>query len=105
MGSILISIFIVYSIIFLFKSYKDRSLSKKEIYLDKYKNIDFSNSKKAAYLITKYGYFLAKDKKSKEIFEELKENLQKYKYKKGVPNFDEKTIGLYHLFLEILENE
>jgi len=93
---------------FIFKAYQKRKNtppSKEELALKHYKDIDFSNPKKAAYLITKYGFILAKDKKSKEIYKELLQHLSKYKYKKNVEAFDDKTVGLYNLFLEVASHE
>lgn len=101
-------IMIVSLTLFLYKIYKrrkNRPLSKEELALKYYKEIDFSNPKRAAYLITKYGYILAKNKKSKDIFKELLQNLTQYKYKKNVEAFDSHTIGLYNLFLEVVTNE
>ena len=100
-----LSIVMIYFIFKFYKKKKNRPLTKKELALKAYKSIDFTNPKRASYLITKYGYVLSTDKKSQEIFKELMKDLTRYKYKKNVDDFDDKTIGLYNLFLEVVTNE
>jgi len=100
-SAILLTIVIIIFLIL----FKKKEKSEFEEYLEKYKNIDLSNSKKSAYLITKYTTILARNKKSKEIKEQLDEELKRYKYKKDVPGFDDKIKGLYNLFLEVVTNE
>lgn len=51
----------------------------------KLKNLDFTHSKQAAYTITKYAPFLIKNQFHQELYGELLEALNKYKYKKEVP--------------------
>ena len=103
--SILISIILVIYLIKLYIRKINKPLTKEELALIGYKNIDFSNPKKAAYLITKYGYILAKDQKSKNIYKELLQNISQYKYKKSVEPFSQESINLYNLFLEVVSNE
>ncbi len=85
--------------------FRKRQQSEFEKYLQLYQEIDLNDSKKAAYLITKYSNILAKDHKSKEIKERLDENLKEYKYKKEVKEFSDETKNLYHLFLEVVSHE
>jgi len=66
------------------------------------KSVDFTNSKEAAYKITKYGRELVYDDRSYKIFEELLKKVQKYKYKKEVPLVDEETKKYFKLFLETI---
>jgi len=73
--------------------------------LKKYKELNLKQTKKSAYLITKYTNILAKNQKSKEIKDRLDKKLQSYKYKKDVKDFDKETISLYYLFLEVVQNE
>jgi len=94
-----------YLIYKIYKKNKNKTPTKEELALEYYQDIDFSNPKKAAYLITKYGFILAKNQKSKEIYKELLKDLTRYKYKKQVEPFNDKTIGLYNLFLEVVTNE
>ena len=46
-----------------------------KLYLKKLKNIDFTDSKSAAYKLTKYGKILADDESKREIFSKLTDDL------------------------------
>ena len=103
---LLFSLFLSLSIIyFIAKSLLFKKPSIKEITLQRYKDIDFVNPKQSAYKITMYANILAENQKAKEIKERLLKELEKYKYKKEVPEFDDETRSLYNLFLEVVENE
>ncbi len=102
----LIGVFIlILSIFFMilghYKNKKSEDLHKEV--LKRIKSIDFSNSKKAAYKITRYGRFLAKDERSKKLFEQLLERLEKYKYTPNPPKFDDEDIKYYDLFIGSLD--
>ena len=99
-------IMIVAYILFVFyQKAKNKPLSKEELALQILENLETSDTKTSAYLITKYGRVLAKDTKSKEIFERLKEKLSAYKYKKTIKSFDDDTIALIELFLQVASHE
>ncbi len=100
-----LTIFAVVLIYFIVKNLLSKKLSIREITLKKYKDINFENPKQTAYELTKYSNILAKGQKAKEIKTRLIKNLEKYKYKKSIPKFDEETKSLYNLFLEVVENE
>ncbi len=71
--------------------------------LQRLKNIEFDNSKEAAYKITKYGRFLAETPQSKELLEKLLPKLQKYKFTKEVPDFDDESMHCYQEFLKSVD--
>ncbi len=87
--------------IYIFKFIKKRDQSKRKFYIQKLKNIDLNDSKKAAYLITKYARILANTKESEKILEELLKELDKYKYVKNSPKMDEQSKKYLKLFLEV----
>ena len=107
--SLYLTIFLLALILMILFFILKNLLQKKETLfentLKKYKEINLKQTKKSAYLITKYTNILAKNQKSKEIKERLDRKLQSYKYKKDVDDFDKETISLYHLFLEVVQNE
>jgi flagellar basal body-associated protein FliL len=84
-----------------FKS-KGEDLTRKEV-LKRLQEVDLSNSKEAAYKITKYARYLATQEREKKIFAQLEPKLTSYKYIKNPPPLDEETINHYHLFLEVLD--
>lgn len=88
-------------IFFLYKYIKNRKNSAKQS-LDVLKNIDFSDAKKAAYLITKHGRVVANNEREQKLYEELEEELAHYKYKKEVHPIDENTKHKFQLFMDAL---
>lgn len=91
--------------LFIYKEVVARRLkNKKEALLAELGRVDFSNPKKAAYTITKYGRILATDERSQKIFLELLTLLEKYKYKKEVPPVDEITKNYFNLFFKMLQD-
>ncbi len=80
---------------------KKRGKSKRKLYIQKLKHIDIKDAKKAAYDITKYARKLAKTKEEKGIYEQLLRELERYKYVKNPPKFDEKSKKYLKLFLEV----
>ncbi len=72
-------------------------------YFYKFSNIDWSNPKKAAYLATRYGLVLAKDRRRKELFRQLREHLEQYKYKQEITKVDETTMSYYNLYKQVCD--
>lgn len=73
--------------------YKNRRIRKrkatpKEIAKQNLKNIDFSNTKNAIYSFCEDGrYFI--DDKNRDLFQSIEQEVEKYKYKRDIPNLDE----------------
>jgi len=82
---------------------KRKDLTRKEV-RKRLENIDFNKPKEAAYQITKYARYLATQEQSQKIFAQLEPLLERYKYVKNPPSFDEETIAHYHLFLEVVDD-
>ncbi len=72
-------------------------------YFYMYSNIDWTNPKEAAYLATKYGAVLAKDKRRKELFRQLRDKLDEYKYKKDIDAVDSETLNYYNLYKQVCD--
>ncbi len=83
-------------------STKKGDITKKEV-RKRLEEVDLENSKKAAYLITKYARYLAEDERSRKIFMQLEEKLKKYKYVKNPPPLEDEAIHYYELFLEVID--
>ncbi len=71
--------------------------------LQRLKDLDLSDSKKAAYQMTRYGRYLANDDRSKKIFDQLQERLDQYKFIPDPPPIDQETRNYYRLFLEVVD--
>ena len=101
---IFLGIIIVLTSIFLFLKYlKNKKISDRKTYYNILKNIDFSDSKKAAYTITKYSRLLASNDREKKLANELIEELEFFKYKKDVKKIDKMSKAKFLTFMEILD--
>ncbi|MCJ8326923.1 MAG: hypothetical protein MJK08_07455 [Campylobacterales bacterium] len=98
-------LFILIVLIFLFyKYYKNRSkVNKRKDYFRILENLDLTNTKESAYLISKYSFILCKSIREKKLMEEINEILEDYKYKKDVKKFPKEFIAKYELFLESID--
>ncbi len=91
----------IVGILYFLNIVKNRKKSKRKFYISKLKSVSFDNSKEAAYLITKYARKVADTKESRDIFEQLLKKLDRYKYIKNPPSFDEESKKYLQLFLEV----
>ena len=82
-GLILLTLLLVLIIIiFIIKYFKNKKVNQRKIYFDILKNIEYKDSKKDAYTITKYIRLLAQNQREKILANELINELEEYKYKK-----------------------
>ena len=72
-------------ILFIIKFFKNKKVNQRKIYFETLKNIEFKDSKKDAYTITKNLRLLVKSDREKILANELINELNEYKYKKDVP--------------------
>ncbi len=100
-GLFIIAVSIFFIVLRHYKDKKSENLQKK--ILNEIKTIDFSDSKSAAYKITRYGRFLAQEERSQKMFEQLLERLEKYKYTPNPPKFKSEDVKYYDLFIGSLD--
>jgi len=111
-----VSIYFYYSIIvllvtlgsivifFIYKFLKPKKRSEEYKYYEILRNIDFKNTKKTAYDISKYGRLLAKDERQKRLILELVELLSMYKYKKEIKSKISNEIETkFQIFMESID--
>ncbi|MBN2782871.1 MAG: hypothetical protein JXQ66_06490 [Campylobacterales bacterium] len=103
--SFIAAILIVGAIFLLVKWYKKRNrYNKRAEHLKAYKNIDYTDTKKAAYEITFYGATFKDDsQRHSEMFANLNKRLENYKYKKEVESFDDETRGYIELYKGMID--
>ncbi|MDD3592338.1 MAG: hypothetical protein PHO65_06835 [Sulfurovum sp.] len=85
------------------KFWENRKVNLAKMYLERLKQIDWKDSKHAAYEATKYARLLATDERRKELFSQLEPMLEQYKYKKVVEEVDQQTLNQFHLFVRIAD--
>jgi len=101
---ILLSIILALSIIILIiKYFKNKKENKRKIYFNILKDIEFKDSKKDAYTITKYLRLLVLEDREKRLVNELINDLEIYKYKKEVSNINTNTKNKLTTLLDILD--
>ncbi len=83
---------------------RGRKADPRIAWLRKLDSIDFSDAKRSAYIMTRYGRLLAEDKRRREILSQLLPRLERYKYKKEVPPLDEETKRFMKLFIEMCKD-
>lgn len=97
-------IILLLSIYFIYKFFKSRSNNLDKTYYEILKNIDFSDTKKSAYTISKYGRLLAKTQREQTLINDIHSMLQQYKYKKKISQEIDNNVKVkFHTFLESLD--
>jgi len=89
-GAIMIGLLVLGLLFYLFKNRRKRGvkLSKKEMALERLKDIDFSDTKNVVYTFSVEGA-LFKDENNASAFEDIEKALTPYKYKQEVPEIEE----------------
>ncbi len=89
---------------FIYKFFKPKKRSVEYKYYEILRNIDFKNTKKTAYDISKYGRLLPKDERQKRLILELVELLSMYKYKKEIKSKISNEIETkFQIFMESID--
>ena len=98
---------IVIAFVLFKKSYKYAmahcKISCEKYFFIQYSKVDWKNPKKAAYDATHYGMLLARDKRRREIFNQLRVRLDRYKYKQDYKEVDSETLNYYNLYKQVCD--
>lgn len=101
-GAVLLIGVIAYFLYLYFKRKNAFNIRKHHYSL--FSNLDLNDTKQSAYLITTYGATFANDSdRHAEMFKNLVERLEVYKYKKDVSAFDSETKGYIELYKDMLD--
>jgi hypothetical protein len=99
--SFILIVFIIYLIV---NYFKNNNQSDKKLYINTLKQIDFKDTKKSAYTISKYGNLLKLDDRQKQLFDDLNATLEIFKYKKDVSlNITNNIKTKYDIFIDSLD--
>ena len=104
-GGLSIALFLaLLSVFFLArKLWREKEIDMQKIYFEKFRDIEWSDSKKAAYEVTYLGRLLATEPRTKEIYSQLVPMLDEYKYRKNVPTVDSDTLRQYNLLVHVID--
>ena len=96
---------LVFGVLFfvLKKLWDNRKVNLAKGYVQTLKEIDWSESKKAAYEATHYARLLATNERKKELFSQLEPLLEQYKYKKEVSDIDDETRKHFNLYVQVAD--
>lgn len=99
LGVILVLCLCIYG----YKYLKKNTHTQEKVSASILKEMDFTITKQAAYLITHHGRIVAKTPRDKKLLEELILDLTQYKYKKNTPTMQPKTTLLFEQFMESID--
>ena len=85
------------------KLWLNRKINLAKGYLEALKKIDWVETKKSAYDATHFARLLATDERREELFSQLEERLEQYKYKKEVGEIDDETRKLFNLYVQVAD--
>jgi hypothetical protein len=104
LGLMLLVVILLFSILlYLYKWLRRKKVNIRKQSYTILTDMDFSNSKNAAYLITKHGRIIAKGQREKRLLENLIYDLEQYKYKKEILAINKKTQLLFEQFMESVD--
>ena len=97
--ALLALIYLIYKYIQKLNAYNERKEHLKLL-----NSIDLTDTKNAAYAISKYGVTFANDgKRESEMYQNITSRLEQFKYKKSVEEFDEETLGYIDLYKGMID--
>jgi len=104
-GSLVVIILILGVFYLAYKFLKNRNrYSIRKDYLDKIASLDLNDTKKTAYALTLYGDIFKEDSpRHTQMYKNITQRLEPYKYKKVVDKFDDETLGYIELYRGMLD--
>jgi len=106
LGSIAVGVLVTSGVLYLlYLWYKKRNAFNIRAYNAKLLNeLDLSDTKNSAYAISNYGLTFKDDSpRHTEMFKNISERLESYKYKKTVDTFDDETLGYIELYKGMID--
>jgi len=101
-GAILLACGIFYLLYVWYK--KRNAFNLRKHHLKLLDTLDLSDTKNSAYAISSYGFTFKDDSpRHVEMFNNLSQRLEDYKYKKNVEKFDDETLGYIELYKGMLD--
>ena len=105
-GFVGLTLFLVGAVIYLFYVWfkKRKAFNIKKEHMKLLNSLDLTQTKSAAYAITAYGATFADDSpRHAEMYKNLTQRLEIYKYKKSVEPFDSETLGYIELYKGMID--
>lgn len=99
---LLLTIFAVLAY-YIYKIIRNKEVSAQKKSFEALKNLDFSDAKRTAYVLTLHGRIIASTPREKKLLEELITDIEKYKYKKVAPAITEETKHQIEIFMDAVD--
>lgn len=106
LGASFVVIAIILSIFYLiYRFFKNRNkYNIRKDYMQKIADLDLTDTKKSAYALTFYGAIFKDDSpRHTEMYKNITQRLEPYKYKKDVDKFDKEILGYIELYRGMLD--
>jgi N-acetyl-anhydromuramyl-L-alanine amidase AmpD len=103
--NVVLIIIIMAFLYILFKWFQDKKkYNERKEHFKILENLDMNDTKNTAYKLTLYGYTFKDDTpRHQKAYNELFENLQRYKYKKEVESFDSETLHFIEIYQGMID--
>lgn len=88
---------------FIYKIIRNKEVTEQKKSFEILKNLDFNDTKTAAYALTYHGRVVAATPREKKLLEELISELEQYKYKKVSPSISKETKQQIELFMDAVD--
>ena len=83
---------------------KRNAYNERKEHLKLLNSLNLSDTKNAAYALSKYGLTFANDgQRESEMYKNITSRLEQFKYKKSVEEFDEETLGYIELYKGMID--
>lgn len=96
-------ILIIAILYFIISYFRNKKQNQRKSWYKTLQELDLSDTKKAAYTITKYGTLLAQSEREKKIIKQIISQLEDHKYKKEVPPLSKQIKSEFHIFMESVD--
>ncbi len=106
LGTVLVGLILLLGIAYIVYIFiqKRNAFNIRKEYIKNIKNLDFNDTKKTAYALSLYGDIFKDDSpRHTEMYKNLTQRLESYKYKKTVESFDKETKGYIELYKEMID--
>lgn len=101
--SILVFVILLVLIFIIYKYFKNKKKNRRKEYYKILKELDLKDSKQSAYNISKYTRLLVSNEREEKLFDELNEELEKFKYKKEVAPLNDEVRILFGRYMDIID--
>jgi len=83
---------------------KRNAYNERKEHLKILNSLDLTDTKNAAYAISRYGITFATDgERESEMYKNITSRLEQFKYKKSVKEFDDETLGYIELYKGMID--